>query len=782
MTLTIYFCFTNSIYLTEILSLMWKCFFIVLLQVTFSTAIHAATIQGRVVANLVPVELATIQLQGTSFGTKTDSLGHFLIRSIPNGQFTVVVTALGFLTVEKNIMLTSNQNLELTFLLEPKQVAMQEVVVSATMKEVTKLQSPVPVEVYTAKFFKSNPTPTIFDALQHINGVRPQLNCNVCNTGDIHINGLEGPFTMVMIDGMPIVSGLSTVYGLSGIPPSLIDRVEIIKGPSSTLYGSEAVGGLINVITKRTTQAPRWSVDFFATSWSEYNLDLATKKQLKSAQTLLGINYFNYQNPIDRNNDQFTDLTLQHRVSAFNKWSFQRKQKRIFSVAGRGLLENRWGGDMRWNKNFYGTDSIYGEQITTKRWELFGTYQLPVKETVNFQFSANGHYQQSAYGQTLYNAKQYIGFGQYLWNKSFRNHDFMLGAALRFTFYDDNTAATSKIESSVEKNNPSRIFLPGLFMQHEYKFRNNQVLLLGMRYDFNSVHGSIFTPRLNYKWNSKNQLTTVRMGFGNGYRVANVFTEDHAALTGARQVVFESELKPETSWNGNLNVVNKVYSDKGLFITLDGSLFYTYFTNKIVADYTSNPNQIIYKNVHGYAVSKGISLNIDVDFKSTLKGQLGGTFMDVTNTEQQVKQRQLFSERFTAVWNFSYNLKKFGIMFNYTGNVYSPMRLPRLSVLDPRSAYSPWWSIQNIQITKRYGKQVECYGGIKNLLNWTPNKGNPFIIARSHDPFDKQVTFDSNGQALVTPENPYGLTFDPTYVYGPNQTRRLFLGFRFLLQ
>src|SRR5690606_1361304 len=137
------------------------------------------------------------------------------------------------------------------FKLESSNSALDEVVVSGTMKEVSKLDSPVPIEVYTSKFFKANPTPSLFDALQNINGVRPQLNCNVCNTGDIHINGLEGPYTMILIDRTPIVSGLSTVYGLSGIPQTIIDRVEIVKGPHSTLYGSEAVGGLINIITKR---------------------------------------------------------------------------------------------------------------------------------------------------------------------------------------------------------------------------------------------------------------------------------------------------------------------------------------------------------------------------------------------------------------------------------------------------------------------------------------------------------------------------------------------------
>lgn len=106
------------------------------------------------------------------------------------------------------------------------------------------------------------------------------------------------------------------------------------------------------------------------------------------------------------------------------------------------------------------------------------------------------------------------------------------------------------------------------------------------------------------------------------------------------------------------------------------------------------------------------------------------------------------------------------------------MRLPLLGENDPRSEYSPWWSIQNIQITKAFKHGIEVYGGVKNLLNWTPAKGLPFLMARTEDPFDKNVQFDANGQAMVTPDNPYGLTFDPSYVYAPNQGIRGFLGIR----
>lgn len=227
----------------------------ILLAGIFAQA-QTATLKGQVSADNMPLAFAHIVLQGSIFGSATDSAGAYLVKHIPAGSYKVVVSAIGYDKVEKTILLKAGETKVLDFALTSGSLALDEVVISGTLKEVSKLESPVPIEVYSASFFKSNPTPTIFDALQNINGVRPQINCNVCNTGDIHINGLEGPYTMVLIDGMPIVSGLSTVYGLFGIPQSLIERVEIVKGPASTLYGSEAVGGLINVITKRPSHAP----------------------------------------------------------------------------------------------------------------------------------------------------------------------------------------------------------------------------------------------------------------------------------------------------------------------------------------------------------------------------------------------------------------------------------------------------------------------------------------------------------------------------------------------
>ncbi len=341
------------------------------------------------------------------------------------------------------------QNKDLDSLKKTKNI--EEVVISGTMKAVNRLESTVPVEVYSESFLKKNPTPNLFEALQNINGVRPKLNCSVCNTGDIRINGLDGPNTMVLIDGMPIVSSLGTVYGFSGIPSSLIERVEVIKGPASSLYGSEALAGVINIVTKRAHNAPKLAVDLNTTTWKEHMADVGFKFNIgDKVDVLTGINYFNFQNKKDENKDNFLDMTLQDRISVFQKWNVQRKDNRVFTLAGR----------------YMGKDYKYAESIYSKRSEIIGNYQLPFNEKMYLMFSVVNHDQNSWYGTRPFMAKQNIAFGQLTWDKKLSNHDLLVGAAVRYTFY--------KGDLGVSGVDLQKIWLPGVFVQDEIKFSDTK--------------------------------------------------------------------------------------------------------------------------------------------------------------------------------------------------------------------------------------------------------------------------------------------------------------------
>lgn len=750
----------------------------IFLVVNFSYAQEKTFVSGLVSSEKNGVPGATIVIMGTNHKTETDSLGNFKLENIPEGNYKIQVIANSFQTSKKNIIVKKEENTILDFELTTIENQLNEVVVSGTLKAVKRLESAVPVEVYSPIFFKKNPTASIYEALQNVNGVRPQLNCGVCNTGDIHINGLEGPYTLVLIDGMPIVSSLSTVYGLSGIPNSLVERIEIVKGPASSLYGSEAVGGLINIITKNPINAPLFSADVFTTSWLETNVDLGVKWNVgKKATALIGVNYFKYNNRIDNDKDGFTDVSLSDRISLFQKWTFNRNENRLFTIAARAVYEDRFGGDTRWEKKYRGGDEIYGESIYTKRAELIGSYQLPFQEKFTLSFSGNVHYQDSRYGLTNYIANQKIGFLQLIWDKKLGKNDMLAGIATRYNYYDDNTPVTSVSG----ENNPEKTWLPGIFVQDEITFTEKHKLLLGMRYDYNSFHGSILTPRVAYKW-KLNDNNILRLNAGTGFRVVNLFTEDHAALTGAREIVVANNLKPEQSINANLNYIKKINFSNGTFIGIETALFHTRFSNKIVSDYKTDPNKIIYDNINGYAISQGISTNIDVNFPNGLKIITGASFLNNINVENGVKETPFLTENFTATWSVSYKIKTIDLNIDYTGNVYGPMKLPLLSTLDPRSPNSPWYSLQNIQLTYSGWKNFEFYAGIKNILNFLPKQNNPFLISRTNDPFDKNVEYNNNGQVLATPENPYGLTFDTTYVYGPNQGIRSFFGLRYNLK
>ncbi|WP_062059705.1 TonB-dependent receptor [Aquimarina longa] len=730
------------------------------------------TLKGSIYDENGILPFANISIEGTSFGSSSNENGNFEIGNIPTGTYKIVASFTGYNSIKKKVTIKEGENK--TRLVLTQGSSLDEVVISGTLKPVKRSESPVPVEIYSPTFFKKNPTPSLFEALQNINGVRPQLNCSICNTGDIHVNGLEGPYTLVMIDGMPIVSGLSTVYGLSGIPNSLIDRIEVVKGPASSLYGSEAVGGLINIITKTPDNAPKLSADTFVSGWGETNIDLGFKTKLGTATTLVGANYFFYDNPIDNNNDGFTDLTLQDRISVFNKWSFKRNSGKNFTLAGRFYYEDRWGGENEWNKTFRGSDEVYGESIYTTRYEILGNYELPIKESVALSFSYTNHDQDSFYGDLSYQAEQRIGFTQLTWSKKVKSHDLLAGVAYRYQYYDDNTPATA----SETSNTPEEKNVPGVFVQDEITLAPKHKLLLGSRLDYDNDHGTIFTPRLAYKW-SINSKNIFRINTGTGFRVVNLFTEDHAALTGSREVIVEEDLKPEESYNINVNYIKKIFFDNGTFMNLDASAWYTHFTNAIQPDYETNPQEIRYSNLDGYAVSKGVSLNAELNLSNGLKLMTGVSALNVSSTENGVRSRQELTESITGTWGITYKIQPLHLTIDYTGNIYGPMRLPTLGPNDPRRKNSPWWSIQNIQFTYTSKNNIEIYGGIKNLLNWTPNQGNPFLISRAEDPFDKNVKYDQNGSVLVTPDNPYGLTFDSTYIYGPNQGIRGFLGIRY---
>ena len=199
-------------------------------------------IEGSISDNKGKIPFANIQIKDLNIGTAADAEGHFKIEA-PAGNYNLEVTAMGYHKFKKKINLTEGDTIFIDPVLSETSYSIDQIVVTGTLKESFVKVSPVKVEVISSAFLKKTPTNNIMEIIETVNGVQKQINCGVCGTSDIHINGMEGAYSLILIDGMPIMSSLSTVYGLNGIPTSLIKQIEIIKGPSSTLYGTEAIAG-----------------------------------------------------------------------------------------------------------------------------------------------------------------------------------------------------------------------------------------------------------------------------------------------------------------------------------------------------------------------------------------------------------------------------------------------------------------------------------------------------------------------------------------------------------
>ena len=728
----------------------------VLLLFCFASLNAQNQLKGKIFEGDAPFEQATIFIQGSSKSILSDRNGVFSLKhSQQNG--TLIISSTGYKTIYMSFRIKGNPIVDVgTIYLEPD-IQLEEVVISGNLKPTSRKESAVPIELYQPKFLRTKPNASLFEAITNINGVRPQINCSVCNTGDIHINGQEGANTMILIDGMPIVSGLGSVYGLMGIPASLIKNIEVIKGPASTLFGSEAIGGVININTIDPRQTESIAFESFYTNWDELNIDFGLTYGFKN-RGILGVNYFKNDLVIDDNSDGFTDVVLQNRISIFNKWTSER-----FTIAARYFFEDRWGGQTAYNaKKDRLSTNVYGEQISTRRVELFGGFEFNSSNKI--QFSLNRHYQDAAYGDMPYIGDQRIGFAQYLnFTTLKKGIELTSGTSFRYTYYDDNTTATERSDYQ---------YLPGLFTQAAIEWSSQSRLLAGMRLEHHSKHGLIFSPRLNYKW-SKN-LNTFRWSVGNGYRVVNLFTEDHAALSGFREVVIDPEILPEQSWNTSITYSKTFTEIPSMLMNLDISGFYSYFGNKIIPDYDSNPNEIQYSNLSEYAESYGVSISLNGTLQNGAQWNLGTTLMNMNIFEDNNRYRPVLTERFSAVYQFNLPFSSFEAVLS--GNLIGPMRLPLASELDPRSPESPFIHLMNLQFEKKFSNQFSLRLGLRNLLNFTPPDNS---IARAFDPFDRGVEFDSNGVALVTESNPYGLTFDPSYSYTSFQGRNLFFGLSF---
>ena len=753
-----------------------KYFFLIL---PFIINAQLTNVNGVVKSESGTLGYASVSLLNSENGVIADGNGYFEIEIDLLKDNNLLISYIGH--VSKKISLT-NKNLNfnnLIIYLEEDINGLNEIVVTGTLKDEYVTESPVKVNVITAKkinsFLPSAGT-NITKIVQLINGAQEVIACGVCYTNSISINGLEGPYTSVLMDGIPMYGNLASVYGLNGIPNMIIDRLEIVKGPSSTLYGSEAVAGVINIITKNPDDQPFISLDVQVTSHLESYLNMAVTNQIGKTTGYFGVNWDRKNDYDDYNNDGFGDDINLDRISLFNKWNISRKSKKQFIISSRYYFEDRRNGVQEFlkngnYKNLRGSEKIYGESIYTYRFELFGKYEFDFIEDFEVNYSYSKHDQNSYYGSDYYVAKQDIFFTQFTLSKKYNKHDFLYGLSIKNNLYDDNTIATEKVVDGDIINNASNQFIPGLLVQDQFKSSDKISLVGGLRLDHFKDHGLIFAPSFHIKYNP-GQWLAFRLNVGTGFRLVNLFAEDHAFVTGQREVKIVEELQPEKSKSLILNT-NYIYTGFNGSGNFDIDLFYTYFSNKIIPNYDIQ-KYIIYQNSEGYSYSKGVSGAWNHSFLNGIAFTLNFNHQVVKYTENNNNIKTMFDMEHSPRWTAGLNIK-FPLnntwSINTSSNYVGIMQLPEVFDMKnngqiseiSRPQRSKPFSIHNVNINGKLSNKNEVYFGILNIFNFR-QKESP-LVAYNDPNYNKGFS-------------PF---FDTSYTYAPNHGIEVFVGYKFNL-
>ncbi len=716
---------------------------------TSCTEVVEGRVMGMVLAEGKAVPFAQVAVKGYARRTEANADGRYLLARLAEGSYTLLVSSLGYGTSEVGVTVEACETARVDVELESEAIGLNPIVVTATRKQTFVSESPVKVDVVPARFLQSSVSSSLMESIQHVNGLYAQNDCAVCYTNSIRINGMEGPYTSVLIDGQPIMSSLAAVYGLNGINPALIERIEIIKGPSSPLYGSDAMAGVINVITKDPRFAPRLTVDVQRTDHGATSGEFALAPSVGGVDALLSGSFFRQGEFLDSNDDNFADLSLDTRLTLFGKVHVAVEGGRGLSLIGKYYTEDRFGGVSEWTEADRGSSEVYGESIYTDRFELLGNWGLPLEsEDVRLEFSAVHHEQDAAYGDMPYDARQWVLSGTMVWDRTVgQRNDLLVGIGADYEGFDDESPATAEPVSHVT---------PGVFVQNEYSAGSGLKVLGGMRLDHHENHGWIASPRLALKLEAFD-ATTIRLNAGTGFRVVDLFTEDYATLMHQRRLATARDLDPERSYNLTLNLNQMVrFGNNPMMIDVDG--FYTYFTNRIIPDYDTDPNRIIYHNLDGYGITRGVGISVNQNMTVLpLYYTLGVTVQDVFFVDGGVRERELFAADYKGVWSVTYRLADLGLTLDYTGTVVGPMRLPAYDAPFQRPTRSETYSVHNLTGTWEAGDGIELYGGVKNVFDYT------------------------QPSPIVDPANPFGDHFDTAWVYGPIYGRSLVVGGRYLL-
>lgn len=719
------------------------------------------------------IPFASVRINGTTSGAVSDASGHFLIKNLPIGNCTITASYAGYAHVAKQVEVQADKTIEIKFELEPAILDADAVVVTATRNETNKRKSATIVNVISTKLFEKTSSNNVAEVLNFQPGLRVEQSCSNCGVPQLRINGLEGQYSQILLDSRPIFSSLATVYGLEQLPAGMIERVEVIRGGGSALFGSNAIGGVVNIITKeplRNTATLSNSTGVFQGGGVDMNTTLNASlvtDDFRGGLYLFGM--VKSRDGYDRDNDGFTDAPKLNSETIGFRGYYRITPNSRLTAEYHHIREFRRGGN-RLDRPPHEADiaeqlrhGIDGGGLKYDYFTSDSRHRLSV-------YSSFQHINRDSYFGTNHNVNAYgvtkdmtiIGGGQYAYSMNkflFMPAELTVGAEYSNNNLDDRMLGYNR---TIEQNS----ICYGAFLQNEWK-SDKLSLLIGGRLDrHNMVAQPIFSPRVNVRY-TPIEAVSLRVSYSSGYRAPQAYEEDlHVAAVGGEVAIIslDPNLRPEYSQSvsGSVDLYHK-FGSVETNLLIEG--FYTDLRDVFMLQdmgHDQAGNLLLERrNAAGARVS-GINMELKVGFSPKIILDGGFTFQKSrykepekwSEDENLPPQRRMFrSPDQYGYMTLSYNpisQLSAALTANYTG----PMLVQHhkgVIAADSETLTRPFWELGvRLAYEFKIGSQLklQLIGGVKNML----------------DAFQPDI--DS------------GVLRDASYIYGPALPRTYHVGLK----
>ncbi|MBR0309639.1 MAG: TonB-dependent receptor [Paludibacteraceae bacterium] len=732
--------------------------------------VHDAHLTGHVLDERTGEHLpfVNVQLKGTAIGTITDESGHYLLKDLPLGRQIIVFSYVGYESEELPVVIEADKTVELKAVIHEQAQQIDDVVVSANRYATKRQEAATIVNILSPKLFETAAVSCVADALNFQPGLRVENTCTNCGKTDLRINGLQGQYSQILMDSRPVFSSLASVYGLEQVPAAMIDRIEVIRGGGSALFGANAIAGVVNIITKEPVRNFVNVANTSAvTEKGTYDINTDLNASVMSENRKIGAYIFaghRTRSPYDRDNDGFSDIPLLRTTTAGARLLFKTSAYSKLTAEYHHTTDHRRGGN---NFELEPHEADIAEQLR---------HNIDAGSLAFDWYSSDNRHYVSAYSALQHIAREsYFGAGKdpFAYGRS-RDLSSTTGIQYRYSYpcgamNGDLSVGTEYTYNGLQdkmtgynRNMNQQVHLIGGYAQNEWKNEQWSVLVGARLEQHNLLSRPVCTPRAMFRYTPLRGLV-LRAGYSSGYRPPQAYDEDlHVAAVGGgvSLISLDKNLRPETSHSATASIdYQHAFGQWQLNLTAEG--FYTYlhdvfFLREDSTD-TSGNLHFTRTNAAGAWVG-GLNLEGKLNYTSLLSIQVGYTWQQSRYVTPQAWSADVapHTRMLRTPDHYAYMLidvepvKDFTISLN--GKLTGSMIVPHLAGFVPKDEESitpVFWDMgvrlaYDIHLYKHYCLEVSA--GVKNLL----------------DMYQRDLDRGANR--------------DADYIYGPAQPRTYFAG------